>query len=212
MASAKEIFVKCDELERLPSANRQNYLFELEWLARELPHACRVLQVGSMDGMRVIRLLEVRPDLELTGLEIEPDLVALAKDNLANVKKDAEFVQGDITTPPPALECFTYTICLNNTLGYIPDTDVAIEQMKRHGEVVVVSVYGEQFNEKLAREYFDAIGLEVREIKNNMIVLQDFSTVRRFPRSVVEAWGGHHIVDTPIGYLTVLSGDGDRQL
>jgi len=206
VTSAKDVFIKCDELDRLPPENRDNYLFELEWLAEELPRGCNVLQVGSMDGMRALRLLEARPDLRITGLEIESDLVKLAAENTARYGDHASFVHGDITQPPDGLDAYTYVICLNNTLGFIPDVERAIEQMKRLGHTVVISVYGERFDEPLARRYFAAIGLTIREFADDMITLQDFSSVRRFPRSAVLAWRGDSLVETPIGYLTTLSG------
>jgi SAM-dependent methyltransferase len=206
MPSARDIFVKCDELERLPSENRQNYLFELEWLARQLPHGCRVLQVGSMDGMRVVRLLEVRPDLVLTGLEIESDLVTLARQTVLEHDMDAEFVHGDATAPPVELGSYDYVICLNNTLGYIPEAELAVKQMKKLAGIVVLSVYGEKFDDELAQRYFAAIGLAVREIVDDMIMLRDFSSVQRFPHSAVVGWGGD-VIETPIGYLTILKGE-----
>jgi hypothetical protein len=206
MPSARDVFVKCDELELLPDENRRNYLFELEWLTQELPTAATVLQVGSMDGMRALRMLEARPDLLITGLEIESELVSLATDTLNKRSLPARFIHGDITAPPTDLTPTRYVICLNNTLGYIPEGSVAIEQMKRYGENVVVSVYGERFDDSLARRYFESIGLAVRELKDDAIIFRDFSSVKRFTRASVAAWGGHTILDTPIGYLTVLSG------
>ena len=206
MARAKDIFVRCDELENLPSENRANYLFELEWLASELPRDCTVLQVGSMDGMRARRLLEVRPDLHITGLEIEDELVELSSKNVADHADHTSFVHGDITKPPAMLATYTYVICLNNTLGYIPDVNGAINQMTRLGKAVVISVYGEKFDDSLARRYFDSIGLTVREVSGDVVRLEDFSAVRRFPRASVEAWHGTAVVETPIGYLTTLPG------
>lgn len=206
MPSARDIFVKCDELDRLPAGNRDNYLFELEWLASELPQGCHMLQVGSMDGMRIVRLLEVRPDVIPTGLEIEGDLVRLARHTVSQHGMSASFVHGDITAPPVGLDCYDYTICLNNTLGYIPNVNAAIDQMKKTAPTVVISVYGEKFDDALAERYFDAIGLAVREIVDDTIVLKDFSSVRRFPRSVVSTWGGR-VIETPIGYLTTLQGE-----
>lgn len=209
MPSPKEVFVNCDELEQLPAENRENYLFELEWLARELPHDASVLQVGSMDGMRALRLLEARPDLSVTGLEIEPELVKVARRTLSAEAKDAAFVEGDITDPPAELSSFAYALCLNNTLGYIPDVEAAVRQMRRLGDTAVVSVYGERFDAELSARYFEAIGLAVREVDGDTFVLEDFSSVRRFPRDTVASWGGDTLVETPIGYLTVMRDSDD---
>ncbi|MDB5178917.1 MAG: hypothetical protein JWN01_860 [Patescibacteria group bacterium] len=162
MISAKDIFVKCDELDGLPEPNRENYLRELELLQAELPRGSRVLQVGSMDGMRIIRLLQIRPDLQLTGLEIVPELVDAARGNISGAHLEAGIVCGDITDPP-RLGRFDYVICLNHTLGYIPDQEKALAEMRKLGEKVVVSVYGEKFDDELARAQVDAWGGKVAE-------------------------------------------------
>src|SRR5260221_5678259 len=135
MPIAKDIYINCDELENLPAPNRENYLYEAELLQNELPQNATVLQVGSMDGMRIIRLLELRPDLQLTGLEIEDELVKIAEQNIARKKLNAKFITGDITKPPD-LSQFDYVVCLNNTLGYIPNQEKAIEEMKKFGKIV----------------------------------------------------------------------------
>src|SRR5258708_20679953 len=83
MPSPIENLIHCDELDRLPEAHRANYLAELEILSRELPVGTAALQVGSMDGERIIRLLRLRPDLRLTGLEIDSELADLARTNIA---------------------------------------------------------------------------------------------------------------------------------
>lgn len=206
MPSAKDVFVRCDELDLLPDAHKRNYLYELDWLEHELGRSSHVLQVGSMDGMRALRLLEVRPDVVITGLEIEPSLVEIARDTLSGQGKAATFIPGDITAPPLDIGTYDYVLCLNNTLGYITDTEKALSHMKRMGSTVIVSVYGEAFDDALASRYFDAIGLKVRRISGDTIVLDDFSSVTRFSKTTVESWNGDRLVETPIGYLTVLRG------
>lgn len=203
MSSAKDVFIRCDELDALPDENRRNYLFELEWLAENLPRGANVLQVGSMDGMRALRMLEVRHDLRITGLEIEADLVSLATQTLRKRGLNAQFIHGDITAPPPSVEIYSHVLCLNNTLGYIANYEKAIEEMRKRGETTVVSVYGEQFDNDLAKRYFGAIGLSVRRLSGDTIYFDDFSPVRRFARETVSAWGGV-VTKSPIGYLSVL--------
>lgn len=190
MESAKDIFVRCDQLEGLPEPNRRNYLFELDLLEQRLPAGAKVLQVGSMDGTRAARLLKRRPDLKFTGLEIEPELVAMARQNVQAAGLEAEMVAGDITQPPE-LSRFDWVLCLNHTLGYIADEGRALENMRRLGNTVAVSVYGQRFDEELAGEYFRAIGLA------------DYSGVRRYKLADVRQWGGG-VVQTPIGYWVEL--------
>lgn len=93
------VFARCDDLDAIPRVNRENYLLELDLLAAQLPVGARVLQVGSMDGRRLLRLEGRRPDLRLTGLEIEPAFVELAQRS-ADPGTAATFVRGDITNPP----------------------------------------------------------------------------------------------------------------
>jgi len=204
MSSTKDIFIHCDELENLPKQNRDNYLYEITLLKKELPQNAHVLQVGSMDGMRIIRLLEVRPDLQITGLDIEEALVDLAKENVAKAGVPANFVLGDITNPPDTLSHYDYVLCLNNTLGYIPNQEKAIEEMKKLGNTVIISVYGEPFDDTLAYEYFKALNLELESIEHNQCILKDFSIVKRYTKEDVATWGSK-ILEAPIGYFCILN-------
>lgn len=205
MPQPKDVYVNCDVMENIPIPNRDNYLKEIELLRHEFSANAQILQVGSMDGSRVIRLLEARPDLKITGLEIEADLVEFARQNLKAAGLYADFIQGDITAPP-TLPHFDYVICLNNTLGYIPDQTKAIENMKQLGQVII-SVYGEKFIDDLALSYFKSIHLDVNQIKNDFFIMKDFTTVKRYSKIEVESWGGK-IIDTPIGYLCMLKNKG----
>jgi len=203
MLSAKDVYINADELEGLPAQNRENYLYETELLQKELPQKAKVLQIGSMDGKRIIRLLEIRPDLQVTGLEIEDELVKIAQQNVAQTNLSAQFITGDITNPPNISQ-FDYVICLNNTLGYIQDQKKAIEEMKKLGKIVIISVYGEKFDDNLAREYFKTLHLEIERIENNVFIMKDFTKVKRYTKEEVGLWRGK-IIKTPIGYFTILT-------
>ena len=202
MPEPKDVYVNCDVLENLPKPNRDNWLYEIKLLGELLPQNSNVLQVGSMDGTRIIKLLSARPDLSLTGIEIESQLVELAKTNISKAGLNADFIHGDITKPKD-LPKFDYVICLNNTLGYIPDEEIAINNMKLLGNNVIISVYGEKFNDNLAREYFKAINLEVFKVINNIIFLKDFTKVKRYTEKEVESWNCT-ILETPIGYFCII--------
>lgn len=199
MSQVKNAYLNCDELEKIPVLNKQNWLFEIGWLKNNLKSDATVLQVGSMDGVRAINILKVRPDLKITGLEIESNFVELAKKRVASAGLNAEFIHGDITAPP-ALPRFDYCICLNNTLGYILNQVDAIEGMKKLGKSIVISVYGEKFDDNLAREYFESIGLKIESIKDNIINLINFGSVKRYTKKEIEGWGGKINV-SPIGYI-----------
>lgn len=70
-----------------------------------------------MDGTRIIALLEKRPDLLLTGLDIDENLLKIAEENFRRANIDSELIHGDITKPL-AISGYDYSVCLNNTLGY----------------------------------------------------------------------------------------------
>ncbi len=201
MPEAKDVYVNCDILDEIPSENKLNWNEEVDLLCKMLPHAANVLQVGSMDATRIISLLKVRPDLSLTGIEIDEEIHKLAVLNVRKAAVSVGLVLGDITAPPNLPE-FDYVICLNNTLGYIPDQEKAIENMKKLGKKVVISVYGEKFTDELAARYFRSINLELLYVKEDIFELKDFGSVRRYGRSVIDSWGCE-VVDTRVGYFCV---------
>jgi ubiquinone/menaquinone biosynthesis C-methylase UbiE len=205
MPKPKNVYVKCDDLESIPSLMRDNYLYETELLSKLLSQDSTVLQVGSMDGERAIRLLNIRPDLKMSGLEIEESLVNLAKEKTAKAGVVVSSILGDITVPPD-LPQFDYVICLNNTLGYIPQQQEALSGMRKMGNQILVSVYGEKFTDELARQYFESIGLTIKNIKGNTIEMNDFTTVLRYGRETVESWGSE-VRETPAGYFCFLESD-----
>ena len=201
MTSAKEIYVHCDELDKIPALNKKNWLYEIELLKQELKPDTTVLQVGCMDGTRIIALLKERPDLQITGLDIDKSLLDLARQKFNKEKINATLILGDISKPL-SIPKFDYVICLNNTLGYIEEEEKAIKNMKRAGKKVIISVYGEKFTDQLAQEYFSALGLKIINISNNTFYFDDFSKVKRYPRDEIIKWGGN-VLKTPVGYFCV---------
>lgn len=202
MPSVENVYTKCDELENLPPQNRENWLYEIELLRKEIPLNASVLQVGCMDGTRILKLLRERPDLHITGLEIEPVFIPIAQAKIAHAKLKATFLPGDITAPPP-LPVFDYVVCLNNTLGYILDEEKAMSEMRKLGKKVIISIYGEKFTDDLACTYFKTINLNVDKIENNRFYIKNFSSVKRYTKKEVENWGGK-IIETPVGYFCIL--------
>lgn len=93
MPKAEDVYVNSDDLDNIPALMKSNYLYESKLLVKLLPEKSHVLQVGSMDGIRAIRLLGERPDLQLSGLEIEEHLVRLAKATVRNAGVKAKVVQ-----------------------------------------------------------------------------------------------------------------------
>ncbi|MEI8230059.1 MAG: class I SAM-dependent methyltransferase [Candidatus Peregrinibacteria bacterium] len=205
MPTPDQVYIHCDELQNLPPICRKNWETELDLLTKKLNPNATVLQVGSMDATRIIALLQRRNDLIITGLEIEESLVNLSRSNLAKANLDATIIHGDITAPP-SLPTFDHVLCLNNTLGYIPDEESAVIHMRKLGETVTISVYGEAFTDELAEAYFTSLGLNLDHIEGDTIHLKDFSVVRRYSRHTVEQWGGT-ITETPLGYYCEFPGN-----
>ncbi|MBI2573745.1 methyltransferase domain-containing protein [Candidatus Woesearchaeota archaeon] len=199
----KDNYIECDVLEQLPTLHRDNYNFETEFLTSHLPQNASVLQVGCMDGTRLLRLHQQRPDLELSGLEIEQDLVLTAQSLLSQHKIPATIIHGDITAPPP-LTHYDYVVCLNHTLGYIPDQHKAIEMMKKLGKHVIISVYGEIWTPQLAQEYFKTLKLSIKETHHNKFILSDGWPIHRYTKQQIETWDGK-IIKTPLGSLVIFS-------
>ena len=203
MPSSKEVYIQCDELDDIPIPNKDNWLKEIELMAKVIKSKAKVLQVGCMNGIRIMALLAKRPDLNITGLDFDQELIDFAKDNFRKFEIKAKLIFADITKPPK-MEKFDYVTCLNNTLGYIPKEKEAIENMKELGNTIILSVYGEKFTDDLAKEYFKAIKLELLSIDNNIFHTKEFTDVRRYTRNEVETWGGQ-IMETPIGYFCVIN-------
>lgn len=198
----KSFYINCDELNKIPKVNKENWLTEIRLLKKGLFQNAKVLQVGCMDGTRIISLLKTRPDLNITGLDIEKEFLAIARENLKREHLKVGFVEGDVTKTLP-LSGFDYVICLNNTLGYIRDDKTAIENMKRLGNKVVVSVYGEKFTDDLGLAYFKSIGLNIKRIKDNIFQTDGFDDIKRYTRNEVNSWGGE-VTETPVGYFCVI--------
>lgn len=196
-----------DELDHIPAECAQNYRFEHQLLVELLRQDARVLQVGSMDGARAVRLLKARSDLQFTGLDIEEDLITIARQNTDQAGVAARFILGDIVDPSPELDRrhFDYVLCLNNTLGYIPEQEAALRSMRSLGGQVLISVFGEKFTDQLARDYFASLDNAIKRIEGDTFILKDDWLVRRYAHAEVEGWGGE-VRETPLGYLCALSG------
>ena len=205
MPAANDVYIHCDKLNHLPALNRENWLWESAWLCEHVKPNATVLQVGSCEGSRLMDLTQKRPDLSFTGLEIDPALHTMALKRFEGTKAHAKSVLGDITKNESIdpLGHFDYAICLNNTLGYIPNEVTTIANMKYAADTAIISVYGEQFTDELAREYFASLTLTVENIIDDVIHVKDFGTIRRYRREDVKLWNGK-IVETPLGYLCAM--------
>jgi SAM-dependent methyltransferase len=188
-----------DDLTDYTPLHRENYLLESAHLAESLPLGASVLQVGSMDGARAIGLLQARPDLRITGLDIEQGLTEVAVSNAAAAGVTATFVTGDILSPP-TLPRFDFVICLNNTLSYIFEPHLAILKMHELSKCVIVSVFTDAYDLSEATSYCETLGLSIESTEAQAFVMSDGWRVHRFTNVDVESWGGEKTA-TPLGWL-----------
>jgi tRNA1(Val) A37 N6-methylase TrmN6 len=67
-----------------------------EILEKEDNRPIKVLELGSGNGILSLMLAHYRNEFEITGIEIQPQLVELAKKNLEIIGKSALFLEADL--------------------------------------------------------------------------------------------------------------------
>ena len=97
----------------------------------DLPSRARVLDVGAGNGALTFLLARLRPDLELTGIDLTAELVAAgneeaAKRGLGNVK----FSQGDALHLPFGEASFDAAVC-QTLLVHLAEPARAVREMSR---------------------------------------------------------------------------------
>lgn len=82
-----------------------------------------ILDVGSGVGAAALSLAARCPDVRITGVELQRELVRFAHDNLLlNQMRDrVEILFGDLTNPPPRLAAGTFTHVMANPPYYESD-------------------------------------------------------------------------------------------
>jgi ubiquinone/menaquinone biosynthesis C-methylase UbiE len=69
-------------------------------IAATVPTGARVLDVGTGPGILLVELARRRPDLDLTGIDLSPDMAAMATRNLAPHSARAGVRAADVTSLP----------------------------------------------------------------------------------------------------------------
>jgi|GEM_PF-3228350 len=193
--------------------NSENFAFEERMVPLHLAGLERALQVGCMNGTRVVSFSEAAPGVPIDGLEINETFVNIARNNVraAGLASRSRIILGDILSPPPELQQASYDLvyATNNTLGYL-DPAAALASMctLSRGNVLVSLFSDERFTDEIARNYFAQMKMDINNmsIQGNQFVFDDGSNgltiVRRFNRDEVLDWGGE-LTDTPLGFYAL---------
>ena len=94
-------------------------------VALDLPPGARVADVGTGSGAVALALADERPDLELTGIDLSADALAVARENARRLGLEVSFVRGDLLVGGP------YDAVLAN-LPYVEDGDELPPEIDRY--------------------------------------------------------------------------------
>jgi ubiquinone/menaquinone biosynthesis C-methylase UbiE len=79
-------------------------------IAAQLPEGAHVLEVAPGPGFLSIELARLGSS-QVTGLELSPDMVCIARENAARAGVAAEFVEGNSSSLPFATDSFDFLVC-----------------------------------------------------------------------------------------------------
>lgn len=115
-----------------PGYDRQMAFFEKVWFTGGREWVCsratgRVLEVAVGTGRN---LPHYPPDVELTGVDLSPRMLDIARQRLAELGRDAVLVEGDAEALPFESDSFDTVVCALG-LCSIPDDARAVAEMAR---------------------------------------------------------------------------------
>lgn len=204
----KTLFTMDKAMARLPAGNRKNWYWEVDYLVKHLEPLTKVLQIGSCDGIRLDYLASRRKDIRFVGLEIDKKLSAEANKRFKKYHGRIKSVCGDARKIPFRESTFDYALCLNNTLGYIPNNKKVISELKRvvfSGGKIIVSVYGPQWGNRIARQYFEKLGAKTITITGDVCMIDGITMKRYSKHKLVELLGKKTaIMNSVIGFMGIL--------
>jgi ubiquinone/menaquinone biosynthesis C-methylase UbiE len=216
--TSKKIFQNVDILEKLNPLNRENWKFETKFLIKTIKPNSKVLQIGCTLGDRLIVLWDNIKPIELWGIDIDPELIKQCKKRLEKLGIKANLFVADAQNFPDFSIKFDYVICLNNTLGYIPNDKKAVKEMKRVTKgKLIVSIYTDtKFTNQVAKDYFNSVGGKIEKIKDNVIYTNEVTMKRYSKENIRDLFGNKvELIETHLGFICIqnLIGDsrGDRR-
>jgi ubiquinone/menaquinone biosynthesis C-methylase UbiE len=118
-----------------------------------LPHGARVLDVGTGPGVLLAELARSRPDVELVGVDLSPDMAALAAWHLAPYGHRARALVGDVAALP--LSGRSVDIVVSSlSMHHWADLDSAVTELARvlrpGGAVRIYDVWRAPFGKLVA--------------------------------------------------------------
>jgi SAM-dependent methyltransferase len=132
---SEELWKSSAEAELL--AGRAEGFWNLDYFERvllpllDLPSGARVLDVGAGNGALTFLLARLRPDLELTGLDLTAELVSAGNEEAAKRElENVNFSQGDALSLPFEDGSFDAAVC-QTLLVHLAEPGRAVREMSR---------------------------------------------------------------------------------
>ncbi len=130
----------------------------IDWMAGEA-RGPRVLDVGCSEG--ILEVLLARRGIEVTGVDIDPEVLEFARDLLARepseVRGRVELVHGDFTGTRPVATLFD-TVVMGELLEFVDDPGAALDRglecLQPGGRVIVTTQFGVPPREGHLRVFF----------------------------------------------------------
>lgn len=118
------------ELARLEAQAAAIWMKEAATLQRQgLRPDARLLEVGCGPGFATERLLEVIRDGQVVAVDVDPEMIALARDRLRE-RERAQVVEGSVTALPFADDSFDAATA-RLVLEHVPDVVSALAELRR---------------------------------------------------------------------------------
>ncbi|MGI6654983.1 MAG: peptide chain release factor N(5)-glutamine methyltransferase [Christensenellales bacterium] len=109
---------------------REDTVVVVQQALHRLPHGETVLDVGTGSGAIALAIKHLRPDAQVTAVDISPHAVALASDNARACGLDVEILQGDGFVPVLGRR---FDVIVSNP-PYIPSRELPHLQQEVQGE------------------------------------------------------------------------------